>query len=363
MVFTGQTHAIAKQAGRTVCALAAAVMLIAACVQIAWADDAPLIAQGRATNMLAGTTQPAIVDEVDYSTFTLEELKEEVEAKTAERDDLQAQSDELASQIDSLNARIEELDGLIAVKQRQADATVRERYKIQRQGATLVDALLRAPDFQTLLAGIEYIEAASAVTMNELTGLRDERATCESELNRLERERAGVDERLERVSAQLEEATSARDEAQRKADMVANAHLVPDGADWDAGEEAFIGTWAPRIDAYLDGSPLAGQGATFARAAWTYHIDPRWSAAISNIESSKGRFCIRPHNAWGWGAADSNPYGLASEWGSWEEAIFAHARGLANGYGYTISVVGAQTYCPPNWELWYATTVSQMNGI
>ena len=67
------------------------------------------------------------------------------------------------------------------------------------------------------------------------------------------------------------------------------------------GKAAFIEEWTARIDAYLAGSPLAGYGSVFAEAAWEYSIDPRWSPAISNTESSKGRICFLPHNAWGWG--------------------------------------------------------------
>ena len=113
-------------------------------------------------------------------------------------------------------------------------------------------------------------------------------------------------------------------------------------------------TWGARIDAYLAGSPLGGYGATFAAAAWDYGVDPSWSPAISNTESSKGLYCFYPHNAWGWGAIS---------WGSWEEAIYAHVAGLARGYGYTITIEAAQKYCPPNWQHWYNVTLAQMNLI
>jgi hypothetical protein len=99
---------------------------------------------------------------------------------------------------------------------------------------------------------------------------------------------------------------------------------------------------------------MAGQGRTFAEAAWNYGVDPRFSPAISNTESTKGRYCFLPHNAWGWGSVS---------WGSWEEAINAHVRGLANGYGGAISIAGAKKYCPPNWEHWYNSTLNEMNKI
>lgn len=127
-----------------------------------------------------------------------------------------------------------------------------------------------------------------------------------------------------------------------------------DGADWTADQAAFINEWSGRIDAYLAGSPLDGQGVNFAKAAWAYGVDPRWSPAISCVESTKGANCFLPHNAWGWGGAS---------WGSWEEAIDAHVAGLARGYGYTISIDNAKKYCPPNWEKWYNSTLEQMNMI
>ena len=127
-----------------------------------------------------------------------------------------------------------------------------------------------------------------------------------------------------------------------------------DGADWSMGRDAFIETWTERIDAYLEGSPLEGQGEAFATAAWNYGVDPRWSPAISNTESSKGRYCFRNHNAWGWGQND---------WDSWEEAIDAHVKGLSKGYGYTITPYLARKYCPPNWIKRYHNTCEQMEKI
>lgn len=127
-----------------------------------------------------------------------------------------------------------------------------------------------------------------------------------------------------------------------------------DGADWSQDEAAFVAEWSARIDAFLAGSAMAGQGKAFAKAAWSYGVDPRWSPAIANSESGLGASCFLPYNAWGWGN---------SSWSSWEEAIDAHVGGLARGYGYTITVEAAQRYCPPNWENWYNNTVTAMNMI
>ncbi len=119
--------------------------------------------------------------------------------------------------------------------------------------------------------------------------------------------------------------------------------------------DAFIAEWGPRINNYLAGSPLAGYGETFAAAAWDYDVDPRWSPAIAYVESSLGRYCnVGSYNAWGWDH---------TSWGSWEEGIYAHVQGLANGYGYTITEAAAQKYCPPSWQNWYNNVSAQMSRI
>ena len=121
--------------------------------------------------------------------------------------------------------------------------------------------------------------------------------------------------------------------------------------DWTVGKDAFIEEWAGRIDAYLANTPLVGYGYAFAEAAWDNGVDPRWSPAISNTESSNGAVCFLPYNAWGWGQ---------SSWGDWDSALRAHVMGLGLGYGYSITPDAAVKYCPPNSAHWYSNTLSQM---
>ena len=117
--------------------------------------------------------------------------------------------------------------------------------------------------------------------------------------------------------------------------------------------DKFISVWAPRIDAFNEGWPLAGYGKVFAAAAYDYGVDPRWSPAIARLESSSGTYCFADHNAWGWGDSD---------WPDWETAIKSHVRGLAHGYGYTLTMAGAAMYCPPG-DLWYTTVGTYMKEI
>ena len=120
------------------------------------------------------------------------------------------------------------------------------------------------------------------------------------------------------------------------------------------GREAFIEEWTKRIDAFLAGSPLEGNGYYFAKAAWDNGVDPRWSPAISSTESGKGTTCFLPCNAWGWGE---------SSWDDWDEAIAAHVAGLAEVYGYSLTYAAASVYCPPNTDFWYTNTLEKMASI
>ncbi len=173
-------------------------------------------------------------------------------------------------------------------------------------------------------------------------------------------EKKAAEEKAAEEKAQAEGAEESEKQEEVSGEQTAEKEEPPatspsdDGADWSSDKSAFVGEWAPRIDSYLSGSPLAGTGETFASAAWDYGVDPRWSPAISTVESSKGAACFKSHNAWGWGS---------SSWDSWEAAIEAHVAGLARGYGYTLSESAAKKYCPPNWQHWYSRCAEEMNSI
>ena len=124
--------------------------------------------------------------------------------------------------------------------------------------------------------------------------------------------------------------------------------------DWSMDKIDFVWEWGARIDAYLDGFPLGGHGETFAAAAYDYGIDPRWSPAISCIESTKGLYCFLPFNAWGWGHVT---------WPDWDTAIYEHVKGLAEGYGPTFEYEDALKYCPPTADSWYAGVCGEMEKI
>lgn len=201
------------------------------------------------------------------------------------------------------------------------------------------------------------VSGTSAATDDSIltnTSQRDISLNVQAIEEQLEAERRAAEE-LARAEEQAriaaaEEAKAVQQAAAAQDAAAADLAALPD-VDWSVGKDAFVAEWTARIDAYLAGSPLAGMGSVFAQAAWDNGVDPRFSPAISNTESSKGVHCFLPHNAWGWGS---------SGWSSWEEAINAHVAGLANGYGYSLTYAAAQKYCPPNYDNWFHNTLSQM---
>lgn len=207
-----------------------------------------------------------------------------------------------------------------------------------------------AADTNTLAASTNDTSAASVLASATTRDIS--RSISEIEAEEEAARIAAEEAKRAEEQARIEAAEKARAEQKAKAGQEAMASLSD--VDWEVGEEAFLEEWTRRIDDYLAGSPLSGMGATFAKAAWENGVDPRWSPAISNTESTKGRFCFASHNAWGWGS---------SSWSTWEEAINAHVAGLARGYGYTISYDNAKKYCPPTYDSWFNSTLSEMKKI
>lgn len=387
-------------------------ILLAAALACTW----PMAALADDEGAESGSTT-AVAEEAGEFTILagdtdIEKLTDAYEAARADVEAVDAQIAEIQVEVDALEAEL-------PAQQERSDAAMKQRYIIQTNPLLIVESLLSSNTLGDFIKRTDYIEFISKSNLAELNRMRDLQAKLDEARAEQERLKVDADARAAEAEEALREVQDERAEAQseaqsfairqaavqggpnsiekdddgddskksekeRKAEAEAKAKKakedaakgiwpaveatmdtegLEDGADWHADRDAFIDEWAERIDVYLEGSALEGQGRNFASAAWKYGIDPRWSPAISNTESSKGAVCIRPHNAWGWGAADSDPYGLALEWGSWEEAIDAHVKGLAKGYGYTVSMSKARTYCPPNWQRWYNNVLHDMASM
>ena len=297
--------------------------------------------------------------------------------------------------IADIQNEIGEIEAVLPEQQARSDAGVKQRYIMQSNPMVIADSLLESETLGDFLRQTDYLERMSRANLREYNKTRDMKEQLDKAKAEQERLKAEAQDQVnatgaallalqvERSKKQSDGIAKAQNQAAqqggkksvgKKANGVeqpkgfkeaatADTSALSDDADWTADRDEFIAEWSERLDKYLAGSALEGQGKNFAASAWKYCIDPRWSAAISNTESGKGAVCIRAHNAWGWGAADSDPYNLAVEWSSWEEAIDAHAKGLAKGYGYTISMNGAKMYCPITWQSWYNKTLAEMAKI
>ena len=287
----------------------------------------------------------------------------EIEALEANYQAANQRLEEATERAAKNQAIIDKLEKELPKQQRKADKALRELYIMQENKLYYLDVVLQVETIDELLLEMEYFERASGKNLDELNKLKDMLAQLEEARKKLEAAKADADAEAEAARSALvalqEERSAKQSWGQANALSQDGSSALVDGADWYMTEDEFVAEWAPRINAYLEGSPMAGTGETFALMSFRYCVDPRWSPAIANTESGKGKKCIRPYNAWGWGAADSDPYNLASEWSSWDEAIEAHISGLANAYGYTISKHAAKSYCSTP-DSWYANTLSEM---
>ena len=120
------------------------------------------------------------------------------------------------------------------------------------------------------------------------------------------------------------------------------------------------GLTAARIDAFLDGTPLAGLGGAFMAAEGSYHVSARFMVALAVNESAWGRSAIAQdkHNLFGYLASDAQPYQSAMSFPSFAACIDTVSRQIARDYlspggvfyhGPTLRGVGILYASDPAW--------------
>lgn len=337
---------------------------------------------------------------------TLEDLQAKVEQTS---DALSAANDKVAQlqqQIDDNQQRISEIEAQLPDARATAAQSIRAQYKMQQGSQGLVEMILSSDSFYDFLSTIQFLDSVTSYNTDQIQSLVDltdelsnTQLDLDAQLAQAETERQNAQDALdsavaartalqqqmaEEQAAQQAEAEAALQQAAQSegqtfqtesgntatvevpqsssssssssgtSDSSSSTSDSADDVNWQNSKDGFVAQWGARIDAYLAGSPLAGYGSTFAAAAWDYGVDPRLSPAISAVESSKGRYCAYPHNAWGWGSVS---------WSSWESAIYAHTAGLASGYGGYLTYTMAKKYCPPNSSAWYSSVAANMAAI
>ena len=335
----------------------------------------------------------------------LSAVQAQVQEANQAYDDANDKVSELEGQIKDNEERISQIEEELPALRERASDSIRMLYKMQQSSGSLIDLMLSSENFFDLVTTIQYLDViqehnsdAVDALMVAASELQQAQADLDSQMRAAEDERQNASDALAaadtaranleaEIAAQAAAEEAARQAALKEAEEEAaqqgtfttesgnqaeievpetntssgsnagsTSTPTPDAppVDWQSDKDAFIAKWTPRIDAFMAGSPMAGTGHTFAEAAWEYGVDPRFSPAISAVESSRGAACFKPYNAWGWGN---------SSWGSWDEAIWAHVAGLASGYGGQLTLAAAQKYCPPNAEAWYSSVLANMNRI
>ncbi|MFN2582850.1 MAG: glucosaminidase domain-containing protein [Candidatus Dormibacteria bacterium] len=117
---------------------------------------------------------------------------------------------------------------------------------------------------------------------------------------------------------------------------------------------------ATNLDNFLQGTPMAGLGDSFVRAEQRYHVSARYFVAHAILESDWGQSAIaqNKHNLFGFNANDSNPYGDASSFNSFDACVQDVAQFIASNYlsphghffhGPTLRGMNVDYATDPNW--------------
>ena len=287
----------------------------------------------------------------------LSAAQKKIEDATSAYNDARTKLEDLQKQIDSNEANIDKIEAELPEQQAKASSAMRDLYKYQKGTSPIVSFLVNTQslgDFITTCKYTNQITSSSVDEIEELNKMQTELEQNKTELDQAKSQLEGEQKNAEDALAQAQQLRSQATNSNTTIDTTVNSSNSGN-SDYDS----FINEWTSRIDNYLAGSPMAGQGYNFAVAAWNTGVDPRWSPAIACIESSKGLYCAGSYNAWGWSARG----GGWRSFGSWSEGVSAHVAYLGANYGSTLTPAAAKKYCPPTWQDWYNKVASQMNRI
>lgn len=280
----------------------------------------------------------------------LSAAQQKIEAATSAYNDARTKLDDLQKQIDSNEASIEEIEAKLPEQQAKASSAMRDLYKYQKGTNPIVSFLVNAQSLGEFITTCKYTNQITSSSVDEIEQLNNMQTELEQNKAELQQAKSQLEAEQKNAEDALAQAQQLRSEAQAKAEQENAAELAKLEADKAAAAEkisgegvsgnnsssqatntnttidttvnnantgssdydSFINEWTSRIDNYLAGSPMAGQGYNFAVAAWNTGVDPRWSPAIACIESTKGAYCANSYNAWGWSAVAAVGAALAA---------------------------------------------------
>ena len=314
-----------------------------------------------------------------------DQLEAQVKSSADAYNDAILRQEELTAEIAELDARIAELEAKLPAQRERSDESIRALYKYEYDSSSVLMMLLESKSVTDMLAIVDSYNWIIEYNTSEIQRAIQMESDLRNARQQLETDKADVDKAAQDALTSLQEAREARERvaaraaAAQAAEQQANQNIINSSSataeekeaanaanssassasssnvGWSSDKSQFVNEWAPRINAYLSGSPMSGTGVAYAVAAWDNGVDPRWAPAISYVESSKGAVCYRSHNAWGYGGYS---------FGSWEEGINRVVSALGGSlYGGYLTREAAATYCPSNPNHWYNSCAAQMAMI
>lgn len=318
-----------------------------------------------------------------YADEEADSLESQVKSSAEAYNSAVARQEELAAEIAQLDTRIADLEAKLPEQKKRSDESVRALYKYEYDSSSVLMMMLESTSITDMLAILDSYTWILEYNTAEIQASNAMQTELRNSKEQLESDKTGADEAANEAYSSLQAAQSARAQAAERAaaaqaadqraqeDLIAasggteeekaaasqsaaatNSTVNASNVGWSSDKTSFVNEWAPRIDAYLSGSPTAGTGIYYASAAWDNGVDPRWAPAISYVESSLGAVCFRSYNAWGYGG---------SGFSSWEEGINRVVSSLGGSlYGGYLTRDAAATYCPTNPDGWYSECAAQM---
>ena len=326
----------------------------------------------------------------------LSAAQQKIEAATSAYNDARTKLDDLQKQIDSNEASIEEIEAKLPEQQAKASSAMRDLYKYQKGTNPIVSFLVNAQSLGEFITTCKYTNQITSSSVDEIEELNNMQTELEQNKAELQQAKSQLEAEQKNAEDALAQAQQLRSEAQAKAEQENAAELAKLEADKAAAAEklsgegvsgsnsssqatntnttidttvnssntgnsdydSFINEWTGRIDNYLAGSPMAGQGYNFAVAAWNTGVDPvgpRHRLHREHQGCLLRQFLQR--------------LGLECTWRRlaqlWQlERGHLRSRCLSGRQLRLHPYPGSgQKYCPPTWQDWYNKVAAQMNRI
>lgn len=236
-----------------------------------------------------------------------DQLEAQVKSSADAYNDAILRQEELTAEIAELDARIAELEAKLPAQRERSDESIRALYKYEYDSSSVLMMLLESKSVTDMLAIVDSYNWIIEYNTSEIQRAIQMESDLRNARQQLETDKADVDKAAQDALTSLQEAREARERvaaraaAAQAAEQQANQNIINSSSataeekeaanaanssassasssnvGWSSDKSQFVNEWAPRINAYLSGSPMSGTGVAYAAAAWDNGVDPRWA--------------------------------------------------------------------------------------